>query len=85
MRRDSTVSVTLGFVALGVALRLLQYGIPRSLWFDEARNAAEILKDHWLMMLPPHSAQPTPFGFLNVERAFVAVLGSEKLKRPVLR
>ena len=79
MRRDSTVFVTLGFVALGVALRLLQYGIPRSLWFDEARNAAEILKDHWLMMLPPHSAQPTPFGFLNVERAFVAVLGEGEL------
>jgi hypothetical protein len=75
----STVAVTALLVALGVALRLLQYAIPRSLWFDEARNAAEILKDHWLLMLPPHSAQPTPFGFLYIERGVVAVLGESEL------
>jgi len=76
---SSTLSATLGFVALGVVLRVLQYSIPRSLWFDEARNAAEILKDHWWLMLPPHSAQPTPFGFLWLERGVVALLGEGEL------
>ena len=71
----AVTTVSVGLVLVGVALRLLQYGIPRALWFDEARNAAEILKDHWLLMLPPHSAQPTAIGFLVMERAFVAALG----------
>lgn len=71
--------VVVALVLVGTALRLLQYGIPRALWFDEARNAAEILKDHWLLMLPPHSAQPTAVGFLAIERIFVAALGEGEL------
>jgi hypothetical protein len=72
---SGSVGLVLAAVLIGVALRLVQYGIPRALWYDEARNAAEILKDHWLLMLPPHSAQPTAVGFLAIERLFVAILG----------
>ena len=70
--------LTLGLVLVGVGLRVVQFCIERALWFDEARNAVEILKSDWLRMLPPYAQQPTSSGFLVVERLFVSALGDSE-------
>lgn len=65
-------------LVFGILVRCVQYAIPRSLWFDEARNALDILKPTWLEMLPPHALQPSPFGFFVVERLAITPFGESE-------
>ena len=70
--------LALGLLVYGLVVRAVQYAYGNSLWFDEARNAVEILKPSWLEMLPPHVEQPTPVGFFALERLVVAALGEQE-------
>ncbi len=65
-------------LVFGIVVRCVQFALPRSLWFDEARNALDILKPTWLEMLPPHVLQPSPFGFFVLERGVAAMLGESE-------
>ena len=67
-----------GLLALGLLLRGLQYAFDQALWFDEARNAFEILKPTWREWLPPHVQQPVPIGFLLVEHGVASVAGDSE-------
>jgi hypothetical protein len=71
--------LVLALLFYGLIARTVQYAYANSLWFDEARNALEILKPSWLEMLPPEVQQPTPIGFLALERLVVSVLGEGEL------
>jgi hypothetical protein len=64
-------------VAAGIAFRLFQYLANRSLWFDEALLAGNVVDRSWSGILRPLSAgQAAPLGFLLLEKAAVAVFGS---------
>ena len=69
---------TAALAALGLLLRGLQYAFDQALWFDEARNAFEILKPGWREWLPPHVQQPVPIGFLLVERGVASVASNSE-------
>lgn len=64
-------------IAVGVALRLLQYAAPRSLWLDEALLASSVLRRGFAGLLQPLDyAQGAPAGFLMLQKAAVTLLGA---------
>lgn len=69
--------ITVGLVAIGLALRVLQYLVPRSLWLDEALLAIN-LQGRTLGELaqPLEFGQQAPFGFLLLTHALTSVFGN---------
>lgn len=66
-------------IAAGVAVRIEQYLIRRSLWLDEASLALNIVHRDFVQLLKPLSyEQGAPFGFLWLERTVVLVLGNNE-------
>ncbi len=74
----------LGIVlAVGVAARLVRFGLRFPLWYDEAALSASLLDRGFLDLLRPlDCGQAAPIGFLWVQLALVKVLG---FSEPVLR
>lgn len=66
-------------IAVGVALRCVQYFLNRSLWIDEAFLALNILDRTFLELLKPLDYnQGAPVGFLVVEKLAVQMFGSSE-------
>jgi len=67
-------------LVVGVALRLLQYAVNRSLWLDEGLLVSNFLPRDWAGLLEPlHRGQTAPLGFLAVEKALAGLLGPSEL------
>lgn len=63
----------------GVLLRLLQYGVNRSLWLDEALLVDNFLPRSWAGLLRPlDRGQTAPIGFLAAEKALATLLGGSE-------
>jgi hypothetical protein len=71
-------ALIVGALALGIGLRFIQYAPNRSLWLDEALLAPTITGHSLRDLLDPALWGPTPPGFLLLERALMAVLGSSE-------
>jgi 4-amino-4-deoxy-L-arabinose transferase-like glycosyltransferase len=66
-------------IGLGFALRSAQYGFNRSLWYDEANLASNILNRSVPELLQPLDYdQGAPIGFLMLEKASALVLGNSE-------
>lgn len=67
------------FVALGVAARLQQYAFNRSLWWDEASLALNLVDRSYMELLVPllHN-QAAPVGFLWAVRLCIDLLGDSE-------
>jgi uncharacterized membrane protein len=64
---------------LGVALRVRAYLANRSLWFDEALSALNIVNRRFAELLQPLDyEQAAPFGFLFAERLVVNLIGTSE-------
>jgi hypothetical protein len=64
------------FLALGIALRLVRFGLKYPLWNDESFLAANLLeRDFMGLMEPLDYQQVCPLLFLWLEKAIVLVLG----------
>ncbi len=69
-----------GIVAVGVGLRLAQYLSGRSLWYDEALLALNILHRSLSGLLKPLDFhQGAPVGFLLLEKLVTRTLGNSEL------
>ncbi|MEJ2266230.1 MAG: glycosyltransferase family 39 protein [Anaerolineales bacterium] len=69
--------LAVGTVAFGMLLRIWQYFIDRSLWFDEAMLALNIVgRSFGGLTQPLDYSQGAPFGFLFVEKAAIYMLGN---------
>ena len=69
IRWRSAASISVVLCLVGVALRLIQYLHHRSLWFDEAMLALNILNRSYSQLLKPLDYnQGAPVGFLFLER-----------------
>jgi len=67
-------------LGIGVALRLLQYAVNRSLWLDEALLVSNFLDRSWAGLLEPfHRGQTAPLGFLALVKGMAEVLGRSEL------
>lgn len=66
-------------VAIGITLRLAQYGLNRSLWLDEAFLALNIVNRSFPELLKPLDyGQVAPVGFLLMERLNVQLFGDNE-------
>ena len=75
--RSTTWSI--GFVIFGVVVRLVQYLNNRSLWFDEANLALNIVNRSYLQLLSPlDNNQAAPPGFLWIEKLSIQVFGNNE-------
>jgi hypothetical protein len=64
-------------IALGIALRLVQYQPSRSLWHDEAALGANIIQRSFAELLQPLDFhQGAPIGFLMAEKIAALTLGN---------
>jgi hypothetical protein len=74
MRRLSLVVA----LAAGAVLRLLQYGVNRALWLDEALLSLNVLRRGTgeLLARPLDYGQTAPAGFLLLQKAAVTLLGT---------
>jgi len=63
---------------LGVFLRLWQYSANRSLWFDEALLALNIVHRPFALLLQPlDNNQGAPIAFLFSEKALIELFGNK--------
>ncbi|MCQ3947581.1 MAG: hypothetical protein DPW21_12955 [Anaerolineae bacterium] len=71
--------IGLGLVLAGLALRLRQYLVNRSLWLDEAMLANNILsRDVARLLQPLDNDQGAPIGFLVLQKSVTLYLGSSE-------
>ena len=64
---------------IGIAERLFQYFVNRSLWVDEAALASNILNRSYSELLEPlNYIQCAPIGFLMTEKFFVELIGKNE-------
>ena len=62
---------------MGCLLRLYYYGTGRSLWFDEALLALNLVKRSFLDLLKPlDNNQGAPIGFLILQKVVISLLGN---------
>ncbi len=72
-------------LALGAALRLRQYLVPRSLWLDEAMLALNIRQRGMAeLFLPLDYEQGAPLGFLLLTKSITLTLGMSELRLRLL-
>jgi Dolichyl-phosphate-mannose-protein mannosyltransferase len=80
-RRASSLAVLAwALTGTGLALRLVQYLSNRSLWWDEATIALDVLQRSSLEFLRPSATynQTSPLGFLLLERLATQIFGSSE-------
>ncbi|MEB3280802.1 MAG: glycosyltransferase family 39 protein [Lyngbya sp.] len=74
---NKSTTWSIGFVIFGVLVRLVQYLNNRSLWFDEANLALNIVNRSYLQLLSPlDNNQAAPPGFLWIEKLSIQVFGN---------
>ncbi len=62
---SKSITISVGFVIFGVVVRLVQYLNNRSIWFDEANLALNIVNRSYFQLLSPlDNNQAAPPGFL---------------------
>jgi hypothetical protein len=67
------------FVALGSALRIVQYGANRSLSIDESYLALNLIeKSPWELLRALDFNQAAPIGFLEAEKLTITILGRDE-------
>ena len=65
-------------VLMGILLRLRQYLVNRSLWFDEAYLALNIVHRSFVeLTVPLDGNQGAPVGFLLIEKLILVILGNK--------
>ena len=70
----------IGFMILGIVLRLVRYLQNYPMWCDETMLAANLLDRHWNELAQPLAyRQVCPVGFLALEWAVVRLLGFSEL------
>jgi hypothetical protein len=70
----------IGFVMLGIVLRLVRYLQNYPMWCDETMLAANLLDRHWNELTQPLAyRQVCPLGFLALEWAVVSLAGFSEL------
>ncbi|HEX7960698.1 MAG TPA: glycosyltransferase family 39 protein [Terriglobales bacterium] len=75
-RWSSSAVISLSLLFIGVVLRVIQYLHHRSLWFDEAMLAVNLLNRSYAQLLQPLDYnQGAPLGFLFLERLIGTHLG----------
>src|SRR5690349_10008810 len=75
-RWSSGAVISLSLLFIGVLLRVIQYLHHRSLWFDEAMLALNILNRSYAQLLQPLDYnQGAPLGFLFLKRLIGTHLG----------
>ena len=68
-----------GIIILGIILRLIQYISNRSLWFDEAMLALNIIDRSFLELFKPLSYdQGAPIGFLILQKLAVQIFNNSE-------
>ena len=79
--RSRTINtLLLVILALGLAVRILQYSVNRSLWLDEAKLALNILSHGYAQLAGPlDDNQAAPYLFLVVEKGATALFGPSEL------
>ncbi len=78
-RNKSRLAIALVIVIclVGLFLRAYLYGLNRSLWFDEAELARNLVNRSFIDLLKPlDSNQGAPIGFLLLQKAVISLLGS---------
>ncbi|WP_083602482.1 glycosyltransferase family 39 protein [Hydrococcus rivularis] len=71
--------ISIFFLVFGIFVRLIQYVSNRSLWYDEASLALNIVNRSYLELLGPLDYdQAAPPGFLWIEKLFVQLLGNNE-------
>ncbi len=79
-RTSAWVAGLVGFVALGVAFRVVVYLGGRNLWVDEAMLALNIVRRGFAELLQPLDwDQAAPVGFLLATKAATTVLGTTEI------
>ncbi|MDY7021785.1 MAG: hypothetical protein SWJ54_10560, partial [Cyanobacteriota bacterium] len=77
LNRSTTLSIV--FVFFGILVRLVQYLHNRSLWFDEANLALNIVNRSYLQLLSPlDNNQAAPPGFLWIEKLSIQLFGNNE-------
>ncbi len=76
-RRYSRASLLTAAIAVGVALRLVQYVSDRSLWLDEVLLSKSFINHSFaqLARMPLDEGQVAPLGFVELERLQIALFG----------
>ena len=78
-RRCGPDRLVWGLIGLGIFLRLAQYAANRSLWYDEALLASNIVNRSLAGLFKPLDYfQGAPLGFLVLEKLAVQALGSSE-------
>ncbi len=76
---NTSRTLSIGFVLFGIGVRLVQYLNNRSLWFDEANLALNIVNRSYLQLLSPlDNNQAAPPGFLWIEKLSIQVFGNHE-------
>jgi hypothetical protein len=80
MRRISPKVLFLILILTGIILRLIQYFLNRSLWFDEAMLALNIAdRSPGMLLQPLDYSQSAPVLFLQIEKFFTIIFGISEL------
>ena len=76
-RRRVVAALVIAICLVGWFLRAHMYGLDRSLWFDEAELARNLVNRSFTDLLKPlDSNQGAPIGFLILQKAVISSLGS---------
>ena len=67
-----------GMVGGGMILRIMDFALNRSLWFDEALLALNLINRSFsALMQPLENNQGAPLGFLFIQKIIIVVLGNK--------
>ena len=65
-------------IFVGIFLRVWQYAVNRSLWFDEALLALNIVNRTFIGLTQPLDYnQGAPIGFLIIEKVIIQLIGNK--------
>jgi len=76
-KRRFVTGLVIATCLIGLFLRVYFYAVNRSLWFDEAALARNLVSRSFLDLLEPlESNQGAPIGFLVLQKLVISMLGS---------
>src|SRR5262245_53036591 len=78
MVSERRFSLAWACIGIGMAIRVVQYFANRSLWYDEALLARNIVGRSFSGLLLPLDRSGAPLGFLMVEKMSVIVFGANE-------